>query len=157
MDPIITSSINFLILVGFMVYKLRQPVIHFVSQRHHSIRDELQRVREQLHQAQEKYDEFSAKLKAIDVEVSALREQTKQDTVAMKQRIVNEARRIAAMAAVDAKNAADGLFIEFKGQLYSEWSAQVLERAECLLKKRLTGDDQARIRQEFSQQMEIVQ
>jgi F0F1-type ATP synthase membrane subunit b/b' len=157
MESVIASSVNFLILVVIMVYKLRAPVREFVAQRHHSIREEIQEVRIQLQQAQEKYDEFSAKLKAVDAEVATLQEQTKQDTLAMKQRIVNESRKMASTIASDARNSVDSLHSELKGQLYAEWSLQVLDRAEQILKDRLTSSDRSRIGQEFSKQMESVQ
>ena len=79
------------------------------------------------------------------------------DSTAMKQRIIAEARRVANSVISDAKNSAEGLFSELKGQLYSELSLKVLDRAEFLLRERLTGADRARIRQEFSVQMENIQ
>jgi hypothetical protein len=49
------------------------------------------------------------------------------------------------------------MFGDLKNQLRSELSVQVLARAEAILRERLTGDDKARIRREFSQQVESVQ
>ena len=154
MESLLISSFNLLILIGFLVYKLRAPTKDYVAQRHLSIRDEIRAVHQQLKEAQEKYDEFSAKLKAIDAEVSALREQTKQETLALKQRMASDARRMASIVVSDAKRSADALFFELKGQLYSELSHRVLDRAEVLIKDRLTGDDRNRICREFSQQVE---
>lgn len=157
METLVAPIVNFSILVGILVFKLRAPIRAFVTQRHHSIREEIQTVRHQFQQAQEKYDEFSAKLKAIGAEISVLREQSKQDTSAMKQRIISEGRRISGTIVSDANNSANGLFAELKGQLYFELSSRVLDRAEVILKSRLTGDDRARIRQEFSSQVESIQ
>jgi F0F1-type ATP synthase membrane subunit b/b' len=157
MESLATSSFNFLLLVGLLVFKLRKPVKDFVAQRHHLIRDEVQAVREQLKLAQEKYDEFSAKLKAIDAELASLREQAKQEVTSIKQRMTQEARRSSGLIVSDAKNAAEGLYADLKGQLYGELSARVLDRAETLLRERLTGDDRARIRKEFSLQVEKIQ
>jgi F0F1-type ATP synthase membrane subunit b/b' len=136
---------------------LKAPTKNFVAQRHISIRDELQSVREQLRLAQEKYDEFSSKLKAIDAEIGSMREQSKQEANAIKQRLTAEARRGSSLVISDARNAASGLFNDLKGQLYGELSTRVLTRAETILKERLTGDDRARIRQEFSRQVESIQ
>jgi len=157
MESLIAPSINFLMLVGFLGFKLKQPMIEFVAQRHISIRDEVQAVREQLKLAQEKYDEFSAKLKAIDAEVANLREQNKQDVAAVKQRLVTEARRLSGIIVSDAKKSAEGLYSELKFQLYSDLSNRVLEQAEKILYERLTGEDKVRFRKEFSQQMETIQ
>jgi F0F1-type ATP synthase membrane subunit b/b' len=157
MESLVTSSFNFAILVGILGYKLRDPIKTYVTQRHHSIRNELQSVKEHLRQAQEKYDEFSAKLKAIDSEISILREQTKQETQALKQRVLVEARRIAGTLVSDAKNSASGAFADLRSQLSLELTHKVMDRAEQLLRDRVTGDDRVRIRQEFSRQVENIQ
>jgi F0F1-type ATP synthase membrane subunit b/b' len=157
MESLIAPLVNVTILIVFLSTKLKLPIRSFVSQRHLSIRDEIHSVREQLRQAQEQYDEFSFKLKAVDAEIAVLREQTKQDSVAIRQKVVNEARRVSGSIVSDAKNTAETMFSDLKGQLYFELVNKALEQAESLLRERLTGDDRMRIRQEFSRQMESIQ
>jgi len=48
MHSLAISFLNFFILVGLLVYKLRQPLKNFVQMRHKSLREEIQAVREQL-------------------------------------------------------------------------------------------------------------
>jgi F0F1-type ATP synthase membrane subunit b/b' len=156
MGTSVISAINLLILIGIMIWKLRAPITSHVADRHVLIRDEIQTVRVQLSQAQEKYEEFSSKLKAIDAEISVLREQNKQDTAALKMRVTGEARRVAAMVASDARDTAGSLFAELKGQLYLDWSLKVLDRTEEILRERLTSADRSRIREEFSKQLGAV-
>ncbi|MEO7161632.1 MAG: hypothetical protein ABI041_01810, partial [Bdellovibrionia bacterium] len=74
METLFAPSFNLLILIAFMVYKLNKPVKEFVSLRHKTIRDDIHSVKQELQLAQEKYDEFSARLKAIDAEIVTLRE-----------------------------------------------------------------------------------
>jgi F0F1-type ATP synthase membrane subunit b/b' len=157
MESLIAPIFNLLLLIALLSYKLRRPLSDFLLQRPHTLRTELYTVREQLKEAQQKYDEFSAKLKAIDAEIATLREQSIHDAGAMKQRLITEARRIATHIVLDAKSSAENLFLDLKNQLYIELSTRVLDRAEHLLKERLTGDDRARIRQEFSRQVESIQ
>lgn len=157
MESLAASSFNLLLLVGFLAYKLNRPVRDFVAKRHVTIKDEIGNVRTQLRQAQEKYDEFSAKLKAIDAEIANLREQAKQDAAAIKQKILTESRRVSSQVISDAKSSGDALFAELKSQLYSELSQRVLDRAETILRDRLTGDDQARMRAEFSNEVGSMQ
>jgi F0F1-type ATP synthase membrane subunit b/b' len=154
---LIPSVINLAILLGVLYHYTRKPLAAFVLTRHDSLRDELKRVRDQLKAAQEKFDEFSAKLKAIDAEIAALRAQSRQDAQAMKQRVVAEAQRASAMIVTDARAAAEGLYSELRGQLYLDMLASVVDRAERLMRDRLTSDDRTRIRQEFSKQVEAVQ
>ena len=157
MESLFWSTFNLLILVGFLVYKLRSPLREFVSQRHVLLRNEIQSVSDQLKNAEEKFEEFSARLKSVQNEASALREQSKQDASAMQQRILQDARRNAGIIVGDSKTVANGLYSQMASQLYSELSHRVLERGEKLLRERLTGDDRVRIRQEFSRQVESMQ
>jgi F0F1-type ATP synthase membrane subunit b/b' len=157
MEVSLTASIiNFLLLVVLLAVKLREPIKNYVALRHHSVREEIQRVSLQLQQAQEKHDEFASKLKAIDAEIANLREQAKQEVANLKQRINSEARQAASRMLSDAKGAAEGLFSELRSQLYQEVSMKAFSRAEALLKENLTAEDRAKVRQEFSKQVETV-
>jgi F-type H+-transporting ATPase subunit b len=157
METLIAPLINLLILVGMLVFFLRKPLRTFVEARHHTIRESLDSVHKELRSAQEKHAEFSAKLRAVDAEVSGLKAQIAQDAQAMKSRIVAEAQKLSSNVIEDAKHASAVLYTEFKSSLYSELGARVLDRAEAILKDRLTGDDRARMRKELSTQVETMQ
>jgi len=157
MSELFAPTVNLLILVGLLVYYTRHPIRKTVTDRHEGLRDELARVRDLLRQAQEQYNEFSSKLSAIEAETTALRQQAVQDAEAAKQRIVTDAQRLSQGIASDSRRAAESLYAELKAQLASEVGSRVIDRAEALLRERLTGDDRARIRKEFSSQVETVQ
>jgi F0F1-type ATP synthase membrane subunit b/b' len=150
MQTLIAPLINLVILLGVLAYYLRGPLKEFAKTRSVSIRDELKTVHEQLERAQQKNLEFTSKLKAMGAEISALKTQALQDAQAAKVRISADAQKASANIITDARNAAVTLYTEFKGQIYSELGNRVLDRAEALLRERLTGDDRARIRQEFT-------
>jgi len=153
MHGLLPNIINFTILVGVLSYYLRAPLRSFVGTRHATIRDDLQRVTAQLRQARSNYEEFSAKLKAIDHEITALRTQAKQDAASMRSKVLVEAKHLSETIVVDARANAQGLYTELKHDLRRDFSNKLLERAEQLLRERLTSDDRVRIRQEFSQQV----
>jgi F-type H+-transporting ATPase subunit b len=155
-SELISPTFNLTVLILVLVYYLRKPVREYVSQRHHGVRQELERVSVLLRQANEQNIELTAKLSAIDVELTSLREQAMQDAEAARQRIAAETKRLSATTLSDARAAADALYADLKSQLYGEFGARILDRAERILKERLTGDDRARIRQEFSNQVEAV-
>jgi F0F1-type ATP synthase membrane subunit b/b' len=157
MQTLIAPFINLLILIGVLAFYLRKPLQTFAETRHHTIREDLESVRNQLRGAQEKNAEFSAKLRAVDAEVSGIKTQMIQDAQAMKSRIVTEAQKLSSNVIDDARHASAVLYTEFKSSLYSELGARVLDRAEAILKERLTGDDRARMRKEFSSQVETAQ
>lgn len=148
-----SSLFNLVVLVGILAYYLRGPLKAFVRSRHDYLRDEVARVEAQLKLARERHDEFSAKLKAIDAEVQAIHDQIRQDAEAMKVRVTTEARRLAQTIVADSRSSAESLYSDLRKQLRIELAERVVVRAESILRDRLTGDDRARIRNEFSQQL----
>jgi F0F1-type ATP synthase membrane subunit b/b' len=154
MSTLLWPAINLGVLLSIIGYFLREPLKQFASERHRTMREELASVREQLARAQKQYGEFTARLGALDTEIAAIRDQMKQEAASSKARIVEEAKKSAARIQSDSNTAAKALFGDLKQELYTELSSKVLEKAEGLLRERLTGDDRARIRQEFSRQVE---
>lgn len=154
METLVAPLVNLVILIGLMAYYLRQPLRDFAKNRSVSIREELKTAKEELTIAQQKHAEFTSKLKAMDAEIVGLKNQAVQDAGAMKAKIVTEAQKMSANVVSDARNASVTLYSEFKGQMYSELAGRVLERAERILRERLTGDDRARITKEFTNQVE---
>lgn len=157
MGELLYPTINLAILLTIMVVYLRAPLASFVRGRHETLRDELSRVRELLANAKTKYEEFSSKLKAMEAEIASLREQAKQDAAASRNRIVTEAQGLSSTIVADSKKSAQGLYGQLRQELFAEVGTKVLDRAEAMLRDRLTGDDRARIRNEFSAQVESVQ
>jgi F0F1-type ATP synthase membrane subunit b/b' len=157
MGTLVAPLANLAVLLGFLFYKLKGPFRAYVAGRHDNVGAELKRVRELLRQAQERHEEFSAKLKAIEVETSALREQARQDAQSAKLRILSEAQRLSGAIISDARGNAEGLFADLRQKLFAETGGRILDRAEKFVRERLTGDDRARIRQELSHQLETMQ
>ncbi len=153
MHELISPTFNLTVLIAVLAYYLRAPLRNYVTTRHTTVREDLARSSELLRAAREKNTEFSAKLAAVDAEVRAHREQLAQDAQAAKQRIVAGAARMAALVVADARAAAEGLYADLKRELYEELGARTVERAAQILRERLTRDDRARIREEFSAQV----
>lgn len=156
MSELIKPTLNLAILLGVMVYYLREPLKQFVFNRHSELKGELARVRDLLQKAKAQYEEFNAKLGALDAEITTLKSQATQDAHAARQRILSEAQKLSTNIATDARHSAEALFADLRGGLYAELSAGVLDRSEALLRERLTGEDRARIQKEFSVQLETT-
>lgn len=157
MKALIWPIINVATLVGILVYTTRAPLREFLKTRRKSIGEELIRVRELMESAKTKYEEFTAKLKAIDAEVLSLNEQVRSDAERMRSRILADAKQNAGSIVSDARTSANALYGDLKNELRVELGMRVLARAEKLLVERLTGDDRVRIRREFSTQVERIQ
>ncbi|MBL7715930.1 MAG: ATP synthase F0 subunit B [Bdellovibrionales bacterium] len=146
-------AVNLSILVGTIFYTTREQRKSFVKDRHFKLRDEVENVSRQLKEAQVKYNEFSAKMKAIEAEVEAIRDQAQGDAEFMKAKVLSEAKRLATAIVSDAKTSTDGLFQDLRSDLRTDMANWVIDRAEGILRDRLTADDRAKIRSEFSQQL----
>lgn len=157
MENLIAPIFNFTVLVVLLVYFLKQPLRDHVSDRHTTLRDEVQGVESLLQRARERYDEFSAKLKAIDAESAAIREQVRQDAESARLRVMSDAKRLSGVIVADARASAESIVHDFRDQLRVEFSNRVIDRAETILKGRLTGAEQARIRKDFSRKVEAMQ
>jgi len=154
MSELIFPTINLAILIGILVVYTREPIRAFIRTRHETLRDELRRVRDLLVNSKAKFEEFSAKLEA---EIQALRDQAKQDAATIKSKILAEAQTLSATIVSDARRSAQGLYGQLRSELFVEVGNKVLDRTESVLRERLTGEDRARIRNEFSTQVESVQ
>lgn len=150
MEHLFPPTFNFLLFTGLLFYFLRKPVRAYVAGRHTTIRDTIHSVRAQLRASQAKFEEYGSKLKAMDVEVQALKSQARNDAQESKTRIIKNAEQLAKTLVSDSKAAAEGQFSTLRAQLRQELGARIVARAESLLQSKLTGDDRARIRREFS-------
>lgn len=156
MHSLIAPLVNVSILLGVLVYYLRKPIADFVISRHTNIRDQVKAVSEELRSAQNKYEEFSSRIKALDVEVRALREQGKQESDQMKTRLLTDARRVSAAIVADSRTSAEQVFKDLRSELRRELGEKVVVRAEKLIRDKLTSDEKSRIRHEFSEQLARV-
>jgi F0F1-type ATP synthase membrane subunit b/b' len=157
METLILPFFNFSILVGLLYWKLKAPAKEFVAQRSVDVGAELRKTAEQLATAQKQLAEFSAKLKSVEAEVQQLRSEAKTEAARIQERTLNEAKRLADQVVRDANSRKESLILEAKGKLATDLALKVVDRAEALLKGRLTGDDRARLRKEFSNQLERLQ
>jgi F0F1-type ATP synthase membrane subunit b/b' len=140
-----------------IVYKAgKKPFLESVTTRSNTLREQIQEAARQLDAAQAQYHEYKARLASIDAEVSALRTQNQQDVVTVAQRLRESAGKQAQQIVSEARMARDAAISAAKARLALEAGAQVIERAEALIKGRITGDEKAKIRREFSNQLEQI-
>ncbi len=153
METLIAPTFNVLVLVGVLVYYLRKPLREFVETRHTSLRDETFKVSEMLARSQDQFNEYTSKLKMMEVETDSLKEQARQDAKSLRLRILSDARKNYGSIVADSKTACEGMVSEFRLELQKTFGLKIIERAEAILKDKLTKDDRIRLSQEFSQQV----
>ena len=140
-----------------IVYKAgKKPFVEFVSARSTTLKEQIQDAKAQLDTARSQYSEFKARLDSIDAEVAALRSQNAQDVSAVAQRIRENSSQQALQIVAEAKLSRDAAVAAAKARLAVEVGQQIIERAESLIQSRITGDEKAKIRREFSNQLERI-
>lgn len=157
MATLIFPAINLLALIAILTWKFKGPLAGFVEGRHHSVARELSEVREKLKTAQAQLDEYTGRLRALDAEVRALREQTTRDAAEAKTRVLTEAKKVALHIVEEAKATSQNLYGDVKTELRHAFAGQVIERATQLIQGRLTAADRAKFRHDFSKQVETIQ
>jgi len=153
METLIAPTFNLVILLAVLFYYLRTPLKEFLQDRHNLIAKELKEVRFMLRSAQEKFDEFSAKIKAVDSETSIIRDQAKSDAKEIEKKIVEDSKELSVRVVSDSKLASQRFFEDLREELKTTYGLKVVERTQELLSARLTGEDRVRIREEFSSQI----
>ncbi len=156
METLLWPVVNLLLLIALLFHLLRKPVTVALQGRHTTLRDEIQRVREQLTQAQARFDQFSAKLRTMESEAENLFQQSKQDATQTKEALISKASRASQTIVQEAKQGTSLRFEDLKREVRTEFSGKVLAKAEEIIRKRLTGEERARILKEFSSQMETL-
>lgn len=156
MHALFAPFVNVSILVGVLFYYLRAPLKAFVQERHNSIKNQVKSVSDELRLAQNRYEEFSSRIKALDVEVRALREQGKLECEQMKTKLLTDARRVSSAIISDSKDAANQLFVDLQKELRQDLGEKIIQKAEKQIREKLTSDEKSRIRDEFSEQLSRV-
>jgi F0F1-type ATP synthase membrane subunit b/b' len=68
MEQLLLPALNFAILIGFLTFKIRKPLAHFVKNRHREIFDGLNRSKTQAAEAESRRKDVEAKLSTLDLE-----------------------------------------------------------------------------------------
>lgn len=155
LGSLLWPAINFLVLVGGIIYLTKDSFVAFVATRHDQIKGDLAKAKAQLEAAESDFVQFQAKLQNLDREVRDLYVQNKADMENTRLTLTSNARRMSDVIVADAKTTSETMVLEFKDQIKGELTKQVLAKAEVLIRAKLTGEDRERIRKDFSKQVEV--
>ena len=146
MVALISPALNLGILIVILAYALRAPVKNQVFQRRQEIEEGIRQTREQFQLAQGRYEEFTSKLKAIETEISAMRQQYLLDSQSLKTKIISHSQRLAKTIREDAQGLIQGLHQELIRDLRQEVVRKVIVRAQERICTHLTGEVKSQIR-----------
>lgn len=148
---------NMLLFIGVLVYFVGGPVKKAFAERSEAIRRANEEARERRVRADQMAGEIQARLTAIEAEVKAIHERAAAEGERQKRELIAaaeaESQKILAAARSEVENRlkyAKGELTEFAGQLASE-------RAETLLREKITDQDQRKLFQESLREVGEVQ
>ncbi len=148
------EMINFLLLVGVLVYFFRKPVLQFFASRREEIGGELESAARILEEAEGRFGEWQQKMAEVDGELKKIRDRERQRAQQERSRIVADAERAAERIKADAVNAVERELRRAQAQLRDEASELAIELAATLLREQVVDADRDRLMDEFISRIE---
>lgn len=141
--------INFVLLVGVLLFFLRKPIKKSFESRANTIKDGIAEAKVYYDDAFRRYEEIECKLKNSDVEGKRLLETLRGSAEQEKRKMVADAEDFAKRLQSDTQNMIQQEMIKAQNLLRAEVVNLAAKAAEENLKKTLTSEDQKRISAEF--------
>ena len=135
------KTLDFILLVGFLYWLLAEKIKTFFVGRRQEIKDSMENAAKQKTEAEKKYREYSEKIEKASQEIDGIMEMIKAQGVAEKQKIIEDADKVAQKMKEDAQARIEQEFNKASYQLRSEAVQLSVAMAEEILKKNITAQD----------------
>lgn len=143
--PFVFMVLNFLLLLGILVWKGKPAAVQMAAERHDQIKSALDEAAKLRQQAADKLAEYEAKLKDADVEIQKMVDGMKKDAEADKARILDNAAKQSAQLKKDAE-ARIAAEIEFaRAALTREVTVAATLATEKILREKMLPADQSKL------------
>ncbi len=133
---------NFAVLMVALFFAVRKPVSDALNNRIGSIRSQLDELEAKKVQAEGTLAEYEKKIATLDDEVKQILAQYHEQGEAAKSRILEKAAASAEKMKEQAKRNIENEFNAAKQQLQAEMMTKALEKAEELIRKSISSEDQ---------------
>lgn len=143
------KTFNFIVLVGFLYWLLAAKIKTFFVGRRKDIKESLENTAKQKTEAEKKYREYSEKIDKASLEIDGIFEMIKEQGVAEKQKIIEDAQRVTQKMKEDAKARIEQELQKASSQLRVEAVALSVKMAEQILKKNITEKDHEAMVKEY--------
>ena len=140
---------NFAVLAIVLVYLLRKPLSQALSSRINGIKVELEDLEARKDEAEKKLAEYNEKLAQLEKEAESIVEDYIKQGHEARERILKEAESSAEKLKTQARRNIEHEFEQAKLKLQAEIFETSLEKAEDLIKRKFSEDDQDRIVDEY--------
>jgi F-type H+-transporting ATPase subunit b len=143
--PFVLMVLNFVLLLGILLWKGRPAARQMASERHDLIKNAIDEASKLREQAAKKLEEYETKLKDADAEIKAMVEGMRQDAEADKARILANAERQAAQMKKDADSRIAAEIELARTNLTREVTAAASAATEKLLREKMQPTDQQKL------------
>jgi F-type H+-transporting ATPase subunit b len=143
------KSLNALIIVGFLAWLLVPKMKGFFGGRRQEIKESLENTTVQKAEAEKQYREYAEKIDKASLEIDGIFEMIKAQGVVEKQKIIEDAEKVAKKMKEDAQARLEQELKKASGQLRSEAVALSVQMAEEILKKNITAQDHEAMVKEY--------
>jgi F-type H+-transporting ATPase subunit b len=133
--------LNFVVLLGALIWLLAPKVKKFFIDRRSEIKESLEGAIEQKAEAEKQYREYSEKIDKASAEIDGIFEMIKAQGVTEKQKIIEDAKKVAEKMKEDAKARIDQELKKASVQLRQEAVQLSVQMAEEILKRNITVQD----------------
>ena len=145
--------VNFAVLIGILVKYGGKPLKEYFVNKHNTIQDKLNNAEQKLKEAQALKADFEGRLANLDEEIEAFKKAVIQEAEKEKNKMVDEAREFASGLKDQAKMTYEQEIKEMRDKIKEEIVGLTMERAEKLVKERLTREDHNRMVEDFIEKM----
>jgi len=152
----IFKLINMLLFIGLLVWLLRGPVKTALDNRSEAIRTAAQEARERRLRADQIAGEIQARLAQIDADIRTIHERAEQEGERQKRELIAAAEAEAQKILQNARAEVDNRLKHARHELTEYAGELASQRAEALLRERITTDDQKKLFRESLQEVEEV-
>ncbi len=143
-------SVNLAILLGVLVYFLKDSVRNFLVERKGSISSEIDHAQNTIKEAKSKYEEYAEKLKGIEAEINNIKESIVKQGQAEKEEILKQASIASENIKKEAQETIKFETERAKQEIQSEVVTLALSIAEKIIKENLTDSDRQKFIQDFT-------
>ncbi|HDQ03357.1 MAG TPA: ATP synthase F0 subunit B [Deltaproteobacteria bacterium] len=143
------KTLNFIILVGFLYWLLAPKIKAFFIDRRKDIKESLESTAAQKSEAEKKYRDYAEKIDKASSEIDSIYEMIKAQGVAEKQKIIDDAQKVAQKMKEDAKARIGQELQKATAQLRIDAVELSVKMAEEILKKNITEKDHEAMIKEY--------
>jgi len=143
-------TVNLVILLGVLVYFLKDSVRNFLVERKGSISSEIDHAQHTIAEAKKKYEDYAERLKGIEDEINSIKESIVKQGQKEREEIIRQAGIASDNIKKEAQETIQFEAASAKREKQSEVVTIALQIAEKVIKENLTESDKQRFVDDFT-------